>query len=588
MAEEESSLQDPVLSHLLRHVRPMSVRHKLADVDPQRYTAAHEVVLLIATFNVNGRPPPPQLDLTQWLRADAEANVLAVGFQEVVPLSAGNVVMGANLEAAAMWDALIRRALTDTTEDLEYQQVAAKQMVGLYLSVWVRSEMLPYIRGVQATSVGTGVMGYFGNKGAVAVRMRVYDTGISLVNCHLSSGQNEGDSLRRHADYAEIVRRGAFPPDGQSTDLDVSLAGAQADQVRTGVNAAGQWGEEHGIAVADHVFWMGDLNYRLNMPDGLARKLIQEDELEALCDGDELTQARRADLVFPGWLEGPLHFPPTYKFRRKTNQYVGTVEGPELSSASHLSAESFDSQSIGTASVASHLSEAATGAGAAQSGSPNRPEKEKLRTPAWTDRVLWRNREATLPQHSSSSTADAPARQLAYSSIDNIRFSDHRPVRALFSMQARELVRQRVDAEVEAARRDIDAHEIAQIPRAKLEPLYVNFGSVAKDAQQHITLTNCGQVPAKWSFIALPDFGEERESQPQSPFPAWVSVFPETGVIEPFAEQQLAVSVYAERARMAVQGQLSQREQQLDTILILQVSGGSDIFLSVTGSVDLS
>ena len=46
-----------------------------------------------------------------------------------------------------------------------------------------------------------------------------------------------------------------------------------------------------------------------------ARKLIQEDELEALSDGDELTQARRAGLVFPGWLEGPLHFPPTYKFR---------------------------------------------------------------------------------------------------------------------------------------------------------------------------------------------------------------------------------------------------------------------------------
>ena len=46
-------------------------------------------------------------------------------------------------------------------------QVAAKQMVGLYLSVWVRSKMLPYIRGVQATSVGTGVMGYFGNKGAL-------------------------------------------------------------------------------------------------------------------------------------------------------------------------------------------------------------------------------------------------------------------------------------------------------------------------------------------------------------------------------------------------------------------------------------
>ena len=38
-------------------------------------------------------------------------------------------------------------------------------MVGLYLSVWVREELLPRIRGVQTTCVGTGVMGYLGNKG---------------------------------------------------------------------------------------------------------------------------------------------------------------------------------------------------------------------------------------------------------------------------------------------------------------------------------------------------------------------------------------------------------------------------------------
>jgi hypothetical protein len=47
-------------------------------------------------------------------------------------------------------------------------QVAAKQMVGVYLSVWVRAGVLPHIRGVQATSVGTGIMGYLGNKGSAA------------------------------------------------------------------------------------------------------------------------------------------------------------------------------------------------------------------------------------------------------------------------------------------------------------------------------------------------------------------------------------------------------------------------------------
>ena len=45
-------------------------------------------------------------------------------------------------------------------------QVAAKQMVGVYLSVWVRRPLLQHIRGVQVTSIGTGVLGYLGNKGA--------------------------------------------------------------------------------------------------------------------------------------------------------------------------------------------------------------------------------------------------------------------------------------------------------------------------------------------------------------------------------------------------------------------------------------
>ena len=41
-------------------------------------------------------------------------------------------------------------------------------MVGVHASVWVRAGLLPHIRGVQATSVGTGIMGYLGNKGALS------------------------------------------------------------------------------------------------------------------------------------------------------------------------------------------------------------------------------------------------------------------------------------------------------------------------------------------------------------------------------------------------------------------------------------
>jgi hypothetical protein len=58
----------------------------------------------------------------------------------------------------------------------------------------------------------------------VAARLRVYDSGICFVCSHLSSGENEGDELKRNYDYSEIVRRGQFPPDSVVLDPETSLS----------------------------------------------------------------------------------------------------------------------------------------------------------------------------------------------------------------------------------------------------------------------------------------------------------------------------------------------------------------------------
>ena len=42
-------------------------------------------------------------------------------------------------------------------------------MVGVYLAVWVKQALLKHIRGVQTVTVGTGMMGYLGNKGAISL-----------------------------------------------------------------------------------------------------------------------------------------------------------------------------------------------------------------------------------------------------------------------------------------------------------------------------------------------------------------------------------------------------------------------------------
>ncbi|EIE20020.1 DNase I-like protein, partial [Coccomyxa subellipsoidea C-169] len=223
-------------------------------------------------------------------------------------------------------------------------QVAAKQMVGLYLSVWVTKTILPQIRGVQVTAVGTGVMGFLGNKGAVAVRMRVFDTGVELINAHLSSGESEGDKLKRHSDFLEIIRRGQYPPDSDAKEPETSLA-------------------------CDQTFWVGDLNYRLNFPDKQVREQVRLRKFDALAEHDELVQAREAGDAFQGWCEGALTFPPTYKFRCVRDTVY----------------------------------------------------KDRRRTPAWTDRVLWRSKGKSSAPH-----------QLIYASAMDIMMSDHRLVYAAF------------------------------------------------------------------------------------------------------------------------------------------------------------
>lgn len=47
---------------------------------------------------------------------------------------------------------------------LDYRLIATKQMVGIFLSVWARKELVQDIGHLRISSVGRGIMGYLGNK----------------------------------------------------------------------------------------------------------------------------------------------------------------------------------------------------------------------------------------------------------------------------------------------------------------------------------------------------------------------------------------------------------------------------------------
>lgn len=45
-----------------------------------------------------------------------------------------------------------------------YRLAASKQMVGIFLCVWVRADLLPCVTDLRVSCVGRGIMGYMGNK----------------------------------------------------------------------------------------------------------------------------------------------------------------------------------------------------------------------------------------------------------------------------------------------------------------------------------------------------------------------------------------------------------------------------------------
>ncbi|KAE8659039.1 DNAse I-like superfamily protein isoform 2 [Hibiscus syriacus] len=71
------------------------------------------------------------------------------------------------------------RKLTRTLSELDleslmkrkrssYVRIVSKQMVGIFLTIWVRRSLLRHIQNLKVSTVGVGVMGYIGNKIAVA------------------------------------------------------------------------------------------------------------------------------------------------------------------------------------------------------------------------------------------------------------------------------------------------------------------------------------------------------------------------------------------------------------------------------------
>ncbi|KAE8686153.1 Type I inositol 1,4,5-trisphosphate 5-phosphatase CVP2 [Hibiscus syriacus] len=365
------------------------VRRCKINPDVSQLTVLHNYRIFVATWNVAGKSPPCYLNLEDWLPNSPPADIYVLGFQEIVPLNAGNVLGTEDNGPARKWLALIRKTLNslpgasgvfhtpspvpdplveldadfegstrqeassffhrqsfqylsrsmrmdndmampqprldrrfsvcdrvvfghrlsdygpnfrwgssddengagDSPGNAHYSEyspmsyggsfaleesnrlvghsryclVASKQMVGIFLTVWVKSDLRDDVRNLKVSCVGRGLMGYLGNKGSISISMSLHQTSFCFVCSHLTSGQKEGDELRRNSDVMGILRKTKFP----------RVHGTEYDN------------SPQTILEHDRVIWLGDLNYRIALSYRSAKALVEMHNWKSLLENDQ-------------------------------------------------------------------------------------------------------------------------------------------------------------------------------------------------------------------------------------------------------------------------------------------------------------
>ncbi|KAI8090017.1 Endonuclease/exonuclease/phosphatase [Halteromyces radiatus] len=329
-----------------------------------------------------------------------------------------------------------------------YYKVASLQLVTILIIVIAKKSHQPYISEVESRYCGVGLMNMMGNKGGCAVRFRFHDSYFCFVTSHLAAFV--ANSERRNQDFTEISKRLMFTQQADKLTEYVTHSwnsgGDEGVAYLEHKGVTNDWSAEASIFHADHLIWMGDLNYRINMAESEIKIKLNQGHLEELLDYDQLSIERQAGRTFPMFEEGSIHFLPTYKYDAGTNRYDTSA---------------------------------------------------KRRAPSWTDRILWKK---PLDQHKSM------LKLLSYNNCMEMMLSDHKPVQAIFDAKVRHIDSQRqMDTRQSLIRQLIETTD--NLTKGQISTSFIEFGDVQfmEYKEKTIVLENIGQVVAPFRFISKMD-----------------------------------------------------------------------------------
>eukprot|EP01127_Copromyxa_protea_P022884 TRINITY_DN8432_c0_g1_i1.p1 TRINITY_DN8432_c0_g1~~TRINITY_DN8432_c0_g1_i1.p1 ORF type:complete len:1031 (+),score=159.25 TRINITY_DN8432_c0_g1_i1:58-3150(+) len=306
--------------------RPLTVEGKIP--------RAQDIKVLCGTWNLGEAPPNWYTDpIGEWLTPGHD--IYAISLQECTYTPRSGFATCE--EDFFGW---VLRHIGDN-----YVKLAGVSLMGIRTVVFIKRHHYYKVDNVRYATVPTGIAGIIGNKGGAAVTFTLYGQSFCFLGSHLEARIDYSRLLERNQNCKDILTR--MPFSQWSSDIQNEF---------------------------DYFFWLGDLNYRIE----LERQTIIDtcaigdaNALNSMKPFDQLRNQMKLGNCFSEFQEGDINFIPTYRYDRGTREW----------------------------------------------------SEEKKREPAWCDRVLWK------AVHEEDVTL------LEYSATHSMMTSDHSPVRAVFNMK---------------------------------------------------------------------------------------------------------------------------------------------------------
>ncbi|KAJ8377622.1 hypothetical protein AAFF_G00255310 [Aldrovandia affinis] len=245
-----------------------------------RYFPERQFGVYIVTWNMQGEKELPANldDLLLPMDAEIAQDLYIIGVQE-------------GCADRREWEVRLQETLGPY-----YVMLYAAAHGVLYLSIFIRRDLIWFCSEVEQATVTTRIISQIKTKGAVGVSFTFFGTSFLFITSHFTSGDSK--VYERILDYNKIIEALTLPKSIPDTNPYRSIPSDVTTRF-------------------DEVFWFGDFNFRLGKDRAGVEAIMKENlgsEMSPLLEHDQLSMEMREGSIFKGFQEAPIHFLPTYKF----------------------------------------------------------------------------------------------------------------------------------------------------------------------------------------------------------------------------------------------------------------------------------